>query len=336
MTGTGSEPGTSTWSHRTPATPHPHPLLPLYIVLSASFTNTWSALTLQFDLCYLFMRTPHQGSKRKQGSFFVGLLSLIIEEGGQRVHAFNTICKCSARPKLTLVPPDLSSTFLGMRWYTEKRNGPPEGFILTQAFLTHTHAHAHTYVHARNPQRGVITPLSTYGRTDMGSNFLKYWLARVKEKVINERWPSSPLHGFSSRGTFSSINPPNCLNIALSAQPSRRPEPRSAKCRPWSGTRSSVLRVSAFSEFFNWFPGNLSHPRQSGSALRQNTTSVFHVEELHEVPISSGKICFATVPVVLLCIQHLIHVLGGQWVFLFHMFSFLLNHKKEKKRANAA
>lgn len=117
-----------------------------------------------------------------------------------------------------------------------------------------THAHAHTHIHARNPQRGAIIPSSTYGRTDTRSNFLKYWLARVKEKVINERCPSSPLHGFSSRGTFSSINPPNCLNIALSAQPSRRREPRSAKCRPWSGTRSTVLRGSAFSEFLTDSP----------------------------------------------------------------------------------
>lgn len=100
------------------------------------------------------MRTPHQGSKRKQGSFFVGLLSLIIEEGGQRVHAFNTICKCSARPKLTLVPPDLSSTFLGMRWYTGKRNGPPDGFILTQASLAHTRTCTHIYTRTQPATRG--------------------------------------------------------------------------------------------------------------------------------------------------------------------------------------
>lgn len=165
----------------------------------------------------------HQGSKRKQGSFFVGLLSLIIEEGGQRVHAFNTICKCSTRPKLTLVPLDLSSTFLGMRWYRETLW--PSWRICFNSSLSGTHTHTQT----RNTYTHIVQlcPCPLMGN-DTRSNFLKYWLAWVKDfitrKVINERWqrPTSLVYEFSSRGTFSSISLPNWLNIALSAQRSRR------------------------------------------------------------------------------------------------------------------
>lgn len=49
-------------------------------------------------------------------------------------------------------------------------------------------------------------------------------------------------------------------------------EPRSAKCRPWSGTRSSVLRGSAFSEFLTDSPeifGTLVKVRP-GSEREQN------------------------------------------------------------------
>lgn len=177
---------------------------------------------------------------------------------------------------------------------------------------TRTHAHAHTHIHARNPQRGAIIPSSTYGRTDTRSNFLKYWLARVKEKVINERCPSSPLHGFSSRGTFSSINPPNCLNIALSAQPSRRREPRSAKCRPWSGTRSTVLRGSAFSEFL---ADSLAPSSECGRFERERNVS-FPCGRVGQSSHQFGKICFATVPVQKLT---LIRALGGQLIVVFEM-----------------
>lgn len=51
---------------------------------------------------------------------------------------------CSARPKLTLAPLDLSSTFLkpDREWDGgEKCYGPADGFTLTQASCAHTHTH---------------------------------------------------------------------------------------------------------------------------------------------------------------------------------------------------
>lgn len=148
------------WQEQGTGVAHPHyligpptPLAPPLVYSPFSFfykylicTNTavWSVLLIHAH--------SHQGSKRKQGSFFVGLLSLIIEEGGQRVHAFNTICKCSTRPKLTLVPLDLSSTFLGMRWYREMLW--PSWRIYFNSSLSGTHA---THTHC------AIMPLSTYG-----------------------------------------------------------------------------------------------------------------------------------------------------------------------------
>lgn len=77
---------------------------------------------------------------------------------------------------------------------------------------------------------------------------------------------------------------------------------------------------SAFSEFLTDSPGNLSHPRQSASALRENRTSVFRVEELDKVPICSAKFVLQLFQFRnLLCVQRLIRVLGGQLIVVFEM-----------------
>lgn len=130
---------TSTWSHRAPLVYSPFRF----------FTNTWSALTLQFDLCYLFMVFPtREGSKRKHGSFLVYFFPhSFLRRQADEYMLLTPFATYSTRPKLTLAPVGLSSTFLKLdREHdgVENRCGPADEFILTWA--AHTRIHSHTLV----------------------------------------------------------------------------------------------------------------------------------------------------------------------------------------------